>query len=281
MAGTGSSDPVTSATTRSGGLLLLPAALFLGLVFLIPAAAVVRSAMNRSPMRLLWQLAEVWRQPYTRRALANGVGLSVGVSLVAILLCLAPARLLARGRFRGRSLVRVLLSLPLAFSGVIVGFLAVVMLGRVGVIPLLAQAILGRPLGSGLAYAFPGLFLAYLFFEIPRAVLSLEAAFARLDPEMDAAARSLGASSLERLRRVTLPMLRPALWATFATTFSVSLGSYGAALILSRRFTVLPVEIYQEFTAFGDDAAAAAMAIWLAAVSLIVSWRASREHSRA
>jgi putative spermidine/putrescine transport system permease protein len=76
-------------------------------------------------------------------------------------------------------------------------------------------------------------------------------------------------------------MLRPALWATFATTFSVSLGSYGAALILSRRFTVLPVEIYQEFTAFGDDAAAAAMAIWLAAISLLVSWRASREHSHA
>ncbi|MDQ2979185.1 MAG: hypothetical protein M3R62_08185, partial [Acidobacteriota bacterium] len=59
--------------------------------------------------------------------------------------------------------------------------------------------------------------------------------------------------------------------------FSVSLGSYGAALILSRRFSVLPVEAYQEFTAFGNDAGACAMALWLAAISLVVSAVAVRE----
>ena len=260
---------------------LLPAAIFLALAFGIPAASLVRSAMRGSPVGLFRQLAEVWLEPHTRRALGNGLGLSIGVSAAAILLCLAPARLLAHARFRGHTLVRVLLSLPLAFSGVIVGFLAIVMLGRVGVVPSIAACLFGRPIGSGLAYAFPGLFLAYLFFEIPRAVLSLEAAFARLDPEIDAAARSLGAPAVQRLRRVTLPLLQPALWATFATTFSVSLGSYGAALILSRRFTVLPVEIYQEFTAFGNDAAAAAMAIWLALISLAVSWMAGRVQTHA
>jgi putative spermidine/putrescine transport system permease protein len=265
---------------RPNGLLLAPASLFLAAAFIVPAAALVSTATRQDPSRLALQMGEVWRQPFLRRALVNGLGLSAGVSAVAILLCLAPAHLLARGRFRGRSVIRVLLSLPLAFSGVIVGFLAIVMLGRVGVLPALAQALLGRPIGAGLAYAFPGLFLAYLFFEIPRAVLSLEAAFARLDPEMDAAARSLGASTLQRLARVTLPALKPSLLATFATTFSVSLGSYGVALILSRRFTVLPVEVYQEFTAFGDDASAAAMAIWLAAISLLVSFAATRQAAR-
>jgi putative spermidine/putrescine transport system permease protein len=260
---------------------LLPAGAFLLLVFWIPATKLVGSAAGGSASNLLNQLALVWTQPHTRRALVNGLGLSLGVSTVAILLCLAPAHLMARTRFRGRALVRILLSLPLAFSGVIVGFLAIVMLGRVGVVPLIAQILIGRPLGAGLAYALPGLFLAYLFFEIPRAALSLEAAFTQMDPELDAAARSLGASPFDRLFRITLPMLRPALRLTFATTFAVSLGSYGAALILSRRFIVLPVEIYQAFTAFGDDAAAAAMAIWLAAISLLVSWAAARGEVRA
>jgi putative spermidine/putrescine transport system permease protein len=260
---------------------LLPAAAFLALAFVVPAAVLVRSAADGSPAALARQLALVWLQPHTRRALANGVGLSFAVSAVAILLCLAPAHLMARSRFRGRGLVRVLLSLPLAFSGVIVGFLAVVMLGRVGFVPSVAAALFHRPLGAGLAYALPGLFLAYLFFEIPRAVLSLEAAFARIDPEIDAAARSLGARAFERFRRVTLPMLEPALWATFATTFSVSLGSYGAALVLSRRFSILPVELFQAFTAFGDDRGAAAMAIWLAAISLLVTWTTSRVQARA
>jgi putative spermidine/putrescine transport system permease protein len=170
----------------------------------------------------------------------------------------------------------LLLSLPLAFSGVIVGFLAIVMLGRVGVIPTLSQALFGQPFGAGLAYALPGLFLAYLFFEIPRAVLALEAAFSKLDQELDAAARTLGANRWQRWWRVQLPVLRPALTGTFATTFAVSLGSFGAALILSRRFFVLPVEIFTEFTAFSNDAGACAMAIWLAGVSALVSWIAVR-----
>ncbi|MEO8190522.1 MAG: ABC transporter permease subunit [Acidobacteriota bacterium] len=255
---------------------LAPAALFLVFAFVVPFAALLRAAGSAAPGALARELAGVWTHPHTRRALANGLALSAGVSLAAILLCLPPAGLLARRRFPGRGAARLLLSVPLAFSGVIVGFLAIVMLGRVGFIPAVATALFGRPLGAGLAYALPGLFLAYLFFEIPRAVLALEAAFARLDPELDAAARSLGAGAWQRFFRVTLPALRPAIVATFATTFSVSLGSYGAALILSRRFSVLPVEAYQEFTAFGNDAGASAMALWLAAVSIAVSAAARR-----
>jgi putative spermidine/putrescine transport system permease protein len=254
---------------------LAPTALFLATAFLVPLAFLFKMAAGSS--QGFWvELAQVWTRDHTRRALMNGVLLSAAVSTAAMLLCLPPAQLLARKRFLGRGTSRLLLSLPLAFSGVIVGFLAIVMLGRVGVIPTLSQALFGEPYGAGLAYALPGLFLAYLFFEIPRAVLALEAAFAKLDPELDAAARTLGASRWQRWRRVTLPALWPALAGTFATTFAVSLGSFGAALILSRRFFLLPVEIFTEFTAFSNDAAACAMALWLAAASVLVSLFAAR-----
>jgi len=254
---------------------LAPTALFLLAAFVVPVVALLDIAAG-SAQGFWTELALVWTRDHTRRALMNGVLLSAAVSSAAMLLCLAPAQLLARGRFRGRTLSRLLLSLPLAFSGIIVGFLAIVMLGRVGVIPTLSLALFGRPYGSGMAYALPGLFLAYLFFEIPRAVLALEAAFGKLDLELDAAARTLGARRWQRWRRVTLPALWPALAGTFATTFAVSLGSFGAALILSRRFFVLPVEIFTEFTAFSNDAGACAMAIWLAGVSALVSLLAAR-----
>ena len=254
---------------------IAPTALFLLAAFVIPVIALFDVAASSS--QGFWtELTLVWTRDHTRRALLNGVVLSASVSAAAMLLCLAPARLLARGRFRVRNASRLLLSLPLAFSGVIVGFLAIVMLGRVGVIPSLSQALFGQPYGAGLAYALPGLFIAYLFFEIPRAVLALEAAFVKLDPELDAAARTLGAKRWQRWRRVTLPALWPALAGTFATTFAVSLGSFGAALILSRRFFVLPVEIFTEFTAFSNDAGACAMAVWLAGVSALVSLLAAR-----
>ena len=277
MARRGPAQPLTAPRgPLPAAALLAPAALFLCVAFLVPAAALSKTAFAGSPAIAAARFLDVWRQAPMRRALVGGILLSASVSVVAILVCLPPARLLALGRFRGRGFARTLLCLPLAFSGVLVGFLAILMLGRVGVVPTVTQLLFGRPLGSGLAYALPGLFLAYLFFEIPRAVLSLEAAFAALDPELAAAARSLGASPLERFRRVTLPALRPALFATFGTTFAVSLGSYGAALVLSRKFSVLPVEIYQQFTAFGDDASAAAMALWLALLSLGVSAACAR-----
>jgi putative spermidine/putrescine transport system permease protein len=259
---------------------LMPAASFLLVAFIVPVTFLLRMAAGSS--RGFWiELIGVWSVDHTRRALLNGVLLSAAVSFAAVLLCLPPAQLLARKRFRGRDCSRLLLSLPLAFSGVIVGFLAIVMLGRVGVVPTLSQALFGRPYGSGLAYALPGLFLAYLFFEIPRAVLALEAAFTKLDPELDAAASTLGASRWQRWHRIKLPALWPALAGTFATTFAVSLGSFGAALILSRRFFVLPVEIFTQFTAFSNDAGACAMAIWLATVSALVSWGAARATAHA
>jgi putative spermidine/putrescine transport system permease protein len=254
---------------------IAPTAVFLLAALVVPMVSLLDVAAGSS--QGLWtELGLVWTRSHTRRALMNGVLLSASVAATSMLLCLGPAKLLASGRFRGRNCSRVLLSLPLAFSGVIVGFLAIVMLGRVGVVPTLSQALFGHPYGAGLAYALPGLFIAYLFFEIPRAVLALEAAFITLDPELDAAARTLGAGRWQRWRRITLPALWPALVGTFATTFAVSLGSFGAALILSRRFFVLPVEIFTEFTAFANDAGACAMALWLAGISGLVSLLAAR-----
>ena len=61
-------------------------------------------------------------------------------------------------------------------------------------------------------------------------------------------------------------------FSAFALTFSVSLGSFGVALILSRRFSVLPLEIFYRFTGVADAPLAAAMAVTLALIALIVQY---------
>lgn len=261
---------------RRDTLLLLPLGVFLLTAFAIPAAALFARAFSGTAAEAFARVAGVWSHTVSRRALFHSIEISAIVAGVSIGLCLPVARLLALGRFRGKGLARAALSLPLLFSGVIVGFIAIVMLGYEGAIPALFRAVIHQPVGAGLAYAMPGLILAYLFFEIPRAVLSLESAFVELDSELLDAAGSLGAGPVHRLFRVTLPLLRPALAGTFAATFAVSLGSYGAALILSRRYLVLPVEIYRQFTGFSNDAAACAAAAWLIALSLAVTIVAAR-----
>ncbi len=212
----------------------------------------------------------LWHSSAYRTALLHSLVLSVAVAAVSTLLSLGPAWLLARHRFPGKRFVRAAFALPASLSGIMVGFLAVVMLGRVGVVPQMTARLLGTPWLSGAAYQMTGLVIAYLYFEVPRGVLALEASLNRFDPQWTEAAASLGASAGQRWWWLTLPILRPALLSAFALTFSVSLGSFGVALILSRRFSVLPLEIFYRFTGAADAPLAAAMALSLTAVALAV-----------
>ena len=205
-------------------------------------------------------------------ALRNSITLSLGVAAVSIVLCITPAWALARWPSPLKVVLRSALAVPLMFSGVVVGFLAILMLGRVGLIPTMFASLIGIPVGSGAAYGAIGLVAAYLYFEIPRATLALESAFRDIDIDYEAAAATLGARPWSRMRRLILPLTRPAIVSTFLLTFSVSLGSYGVALMLSRRFTLLPVEIYTAYTGFLDDQRASTMSLMLVSTALIAGF---------
>jgi putative spermidine/putrescine transport system permease protein len=250
----------------AGGLLpALPLLLFLLLAVAWPLSHLAAAAVTGAGRSAL---AEVLSAGRYRTSLVNSLVLSAAAAAAAVALSILPAWVLARERFAGRRLLRAAIALPLTFSGVLVGFLMVVMLGRVGAVPVLLQRLTGRELLAGSAYTSAGLFCAYLYFEVPRAVMTLEAAFRRFPGELDAAARTLGASARERLLRIGLPLLAPALRSTFALTFSASMGSFGVALILARRFTVAPLEVYNQLIGFLDDATAGALCLLLALATL-------------
>ena len=258
-----------SATTRSltGVLLALPLLLFLTLAVTWPLSHLVAGAFSDTGWTALRQVLAAGRY---RTALVNSLALSAAAAVCSVVLAVGPAWVLARERFPGRDLLRVAISLPLTCSGVLVGFLMVVMVGRVGAIPEFLGYLTGRRMFAGAAYTLTGLFLAYLYFELPRAVMTLESAFRRFPHELSSAARTLGAGPLERLWRIGLPLAAPALRSTLAVTFSVSMGSFGVVLILSSRFTIAPLEIYREMTAYLNDDVAGALALLLAAMTLIV-----------
>lgn len=211
-------------------------------------------------------------EPSYRRALFNSIILSALVASLATLVCLAPAWLFANEVFPGKSLVRAIFTLPMSFSGIIVGFLAVIMLGRIGALPQFLERLTGSDYTAGWAYRLGGLVLAYLYFEIPRATLTLEAALRKFDPQLSVAAQSLGAGLWQRLRLLVLPLIWRPLVSTFAVTFTVSLGSFGVALILSKRFSVLPLEIFQQITGYGNRGLMAAMSITLVLVAFVINY---------
>ncbi len=221
-----------------------------------------------------WTLSnyrEIFTEPAYRKALVHSILMSLGVASLSTLICVPSAWLFVRHDFRGKRLMRALFTLPMSFSGIVVGFLMVLMVGRIGFVPQMTEKLFGIPLLSGLSYQFGGLALAYLYFEIPRALLTLEAALRKFDFRIEAAARTLGATRLQRFLWVLLPVMRPALLSTFAVTFSVSLGSFGVALIVSKRFSVLGLEIYQTYTGLLNAPLAAAMSVMLAVIALTVN----------
>ena len=222
----------------------------------------------------LRRYVDIFAVPRYRAAFTWSLGLSLAVAAFSTTACLAPAWLFVRKEFSGKRWLRAAFALPMSFSGVIVGFLMIILLGRSGFIPELMQRLIGVPLFSGAAYEITGLLLAYLYFEIPRATLTLESALRKFDTRLEAAAESLGANRRQRLVWVILPNIWPALVSTFAVTFTVSLGSFGVALILStRQVNLLPLEIFTQYVAVPSDrAAAAAMAVMLAAVALGVNY---------
>lgn len=221
-----------------------------------------------------WTLSnyqEIFVEPAYRKALVHSVLMSLGVAALSTMICIPSAWLFVRHDFRGKRLMRALFTLPMSFSGIVVGFLMVLMVGRIGFVPQMTERLFGVPMLSGLSYNFAGLALAYLYFEIPRALLTLEAALRKFDFRMEAAARTLGATRLQRFFWILLPVMRPALLSTFAVTFSVSLGSFGVALIVSKRFSVLGLEIFQTYTGLLNAPLAAAMSVMLAVIALSVN----------
>ena len=224
--------------------------------------------------------AAVFVDPFLRGTLVLSLALSVAVSAISIALCIGPAWLLVNRDFPGKRMFRAVLTLPMAFSGIIIGFLAVIMLGRIGFIPQLSRWLFGVPLGEALAYSITGLGIAYIWFQIPRATLTLESSIRKFDWDLDKAAHSLGASTWQTFRYVLLPLLTPALVSTVAVTFAVSMGSFGVALLLLKRASVMPLEIYNQVYANLAFEMAAAMSVVLGVVTVGVNYALRRFSQR-
>lgn len=218
----------------------------------------------------------VFTDDYYSSTLVLSLVISVIVSVLSIVVCIGPAWLLVRKEFFGKRLFRAILTVPMAFSGIIIGFLTVIMIGRIGVIPLATRWLIGIPVAEALAYSLVGLGLAYIWFQIPRATLNLESSIRKFDWDLESAARSLGANPWQTFRYVLLPLLTPAIVSTMAVTFAVSMGSFGVALLLLKKSSVLPLEIYTQMYATLAFELAAAMSVVLAVITVGVNYTLRR-----
>lgn len=251
---------------RLARLFLLPLGLFVLAFFLLPMARLVAVA-GSGPNGLGEYLVLVTSPRHFSTLIATLV-LSATATLATLAIGVVVALFLGRTRFPGQNILIAMLTLPLAFPGVVVGFMIILLAGRQGLIGGWTQALgMGRLV---FAYSMAGLFAGYVYFSLPRVMVTLLAAVEKLDPALEEAARSLGASRLQVLRDVILPGIAPSLMASGAIAFATAMGAFGTAFTLATRIDVLAMTIYTEFTLNANIASAAALSIALGLITWVV-----------
>ena len=245
---------------------LLPLGVVAIAFFLLPMAQLM--IVGGSGERGLAAYAAILTEPRYRATLVNTVVLASTVTVATLVIATIAGLFLQRTRFFGRSVLIALLTFPLAFPGVVVGFMIILLAGRQGLIGDITSVLSGSK--WVFAYSTQGLFLGYLYFSIPRVILTIMAAVEKLDPSLEEAARALGAGSWAVQRDVILPALTPAFVASGAIAFATAMGAFGTAFTLATNIDVLPMLIYTEFTLSANIAMAAALSVGLGLVAWAV-----------
>lgn len=218
-------------------------------------------------------------RPRTVGALVSTVVLALVVGAGTILVGLPIAWLTTRTDLPGRRLWQVLAIVPLAIPSYVTGFAFVAAFGPRGAL----QSVL-EPLGVERLpeiYGLPGAALVLTLASYPYVVLSVRAAMMREDRSVEDAARTLGDSRGDVFRRVTLPLLAPALAGGTLLAVLYALSDFGAVSLL--QFDSFSRAIYLQYRATFDRSLAAILAIGLVGLTLIVTWgewRLRRQASR-
>ncbi len=184
-------------------------------------------------------------------ALKNSLMISVITTVVALVVALPTALLAVRHQFPGKGALLTMVSAPMLVPGVIVGV-----------------AALGFVSQSGIGPGFWPLTVAMICLTLPLVMRPLIANLSGLDPELEKAARNLGARPFSAFLKVTLPQLGPGLVAGGVFAFVEAMDNFAIAAFLSNiTMTTLPVESYSYIRDI-DDPTVAAMATILILVSV-------------
>jgi iron(III) transport system permease protein len=223
---------------------------------------------NRTGEVTLGNYARVLGQPFFRRALVNSLIVGGGGMAGAMLLGVPLAVLTTRYAIRGRHLISTLAVLALVSPPFIGAYAWIMMLGRNGLLRHLLEPW-GIPVPP--IYGFFGIILVFSLKFYPFAFLLTASSLRTINATLEEAAEGLGAASWARLRRVTLPLVFPAISAGALLTFVLSIADFGTPSIVGGQVRVLATTAYNLLTSemTGNPGLASATSVVLITLSMV------------
>lgn len=242
------------------GLTLGITTTYLSLMVVIPLSLVFLRAAGLDP----GELRDTLLSPRTLAAFRLSFVASVIAAAVNAILGLLVAWVLERYRFPGRKLLDGLIDLPFALPTAVAGIALATLFAKDGWIGRYLEAV-----GIQIVYTPIGVTLALFFIGLPFVVRTLQPVLRELDPAIEEAAASLGASRWTTLRRVIWPELAPALLTGFTLALARGLGEYGSVIFIAgnvpMRSEITPLLIVIQLEQYDYAAASAIAAAFLVA----------------
>ena len=244
-------------------------ALVLSFTVILPYLALAKTAVTRNVSEPLTWATLTWYNfnfvffefSATRLAMWNTFLLGFMSATLGTAIALVAAYMVARSTVRGSPLLGFLATAPVAIPGIVLG------------------------VGVFLTYSHPQLMLygtiwilliAFLTIEMPAGYQQMSAAFHGIHPELEEASRILGASRLGTLRRITAPLLRTSVIATWCFVFIGTIRELSATIMLTTANTKLVSVIIYDLNESGDLGAISVLGLMLLVVSFAVVYLANR-----
>jgi sulfate transport system permease protein len=251
---------------------------YLGLIVLVPLLTLPAKTATMT-WDALWSTIS---DPQVVASYRLSLSASFFAAIVNGIFGLLLAWVLVRYEFPGRRIVDAIVDLPFALPTAVAGIVLTTLYAPNG--------WLGEPLGRyGIKVAFTplGVTVALIFIGLPFVVRTLQPVIEDLDPEIEEAATSLGASRSTVLRRVIFPYLVPAWLTGFALAFARAVGEYGSVVFISgnmpMRTEIAPLLIItklEQYDYAGATAIALVMLVMSFALLLCVNWLQSWSNRR-
>ncbi|QNS16207.1 molybdate ABC transporter permease subunit [Mannheimia bovis] len=215
----------------------------------------------------------------------NAIVLSLKVASIAVLLALPfavwVAWLLSRKQFWGKSLLNGIVHLPLVLPPVVIGYLLLISMAKRGVI----GQYLWEWFNFSFSFSWKGAVLASMVMAFPLMVRSIRLALEAVDPKLEQAARTLGASPLKVFFTLNLPLSFSGIVAGAVLGFARSLGEFGATITfvsnIPNQTQTIPAALFTFIETPDGEMAAARLCLVAIAISLIAlfcsEWLAERQ----
>jgi thiamine transport system permease protein len=230
------------------GVLFLAPLAFLAVFFFYPLARILALSLFPAGMVDLTPLRTLITDPYYVRLLGFTTGQAALSTLLTLLLGMPAAFVFARFRFAGQNLLRALTTVPFVMPTMVVAAAFTSLLGPRGVLNAFLMRAFDLPQPPvQVQHSLALILLAHVFYNATVIVRLVGGFWANLDPQLEDAARVLGAGRWRTFREVTLPLLWPSIAAASLLVFLFCFTSFGVILILGGpRFATLEVEIYRQ-----------------------------------